>query len=376
MQYAIVEFTETQEVEVVPCSWITGDKCLWPNRPSSKVQRMVKKGLPPGLDRMEYSAKVKGIFASYHDARLKLPLSELTSDIGSDVVPAKRRRKAKVFESEEEEGSFPPLPESFVKSTQGATPIRVASSKAQALSARPDARNDTQCVSQGSSYLLQPGDESDADSVISEPDSGSASVPPSSTKSILGSSDMSTRTAVQNKPADESSSVNAETRPVPLHEFQRQVLRLLNIIRLNQQQQGDLLYGFTSLKSSTVMPEQPIIVPEPLDTIEQLDQFEKQLTPETEKQLALELARLGGTSCKIAVKRMLCHLLTNKLAMLFSWLGNKGKDSFKHLKIVSIMLRGVRQIKKLEKTTEFDVETEIKSWLRHAKERQARTQKE
>ncbi|XP_064462782.1 uncharacterized protein LOC135373623 isoform X3 [Ornithodoros turicata] len=117
MQYAIVEFVEAKEVEVVPCSWIRGNKCLWPNRPSNKVVRMVKKGSPPGMDCAEYNAQVKGIFVSYRDARLKLPISELTSDMNSDV-PAKRRRVSKVIESEDD---FPPVPGSFILAAKEAT---------------------------------------------------------------------------------------------------------------------------------------------------------------------------------------------------------------------------------------------------------------
>lgn len=44
--YAIVEFDDKKEktVDIVPCSWLDGDKCLWPNVLPNKATRMAKKG--------------------------------------------------------------------------------------------------------------------------------------------------------------------------------------------------------------------------------------------------------------------------------------------------------------------------------------------
>ncbi|XP_064463446.1 uncharacterized protein LOC135374412 [Ornithodoros turicata] len=357
MQYSLVEFIKTKEIEVVPCSWVRGSKCLWPNRPSSKVAQMAKKGYPPGTDCTEYTVRVKGIFVSYHAARLKLPLFEMTSDINSDV-PAKRKRIAKVIESEDED--FPPVPPTFLHTNQDPT-----RRQAQHASSATRASNDTE---EQSSFRSQ---VSDASSDTGMPASCSGSFAAPSPLSAADTDDISTLRS-ENVLCPSRS---AEERPMPLREFQRQVLRMLNIIRLNQQEQGDLLSGFLCSRPDTLVTEETLIFPEPLDTVEQLEEFESGLTPETEKKLVIELARLGGSSSKMAVKRMLHHLLTNNLGMLYSWLGNKGKERFKDLKIVNIMLRAVRQIKRLEKTTEFDVETEVKSWLRHAKDRQSRLQK-
>ncbi|XP_064469258.1 uncharacterized protein LOC135383893 [Ornithodoros turicata] len=76
-----------------------------------------------------------------------------------------------------------------------------------------------------------------------------------------------------------------EERPMPLHEFQRQVLRMLNIIRLNQQQQDDVLHSLVPSKIAAVVADDALVVPKPLDSIEQLQEFENGLTSETEKKL-------------------------------------------------------------------------------------------
>lgn len=60
--YAVVEFRATEEVELVPCTWIKEDRCFWPNVPGDKAVHLVKKGDPPGRDFSEYEINVKGIF--------------------------------------------------------------------------------------------------------------------------------------------------------------------------------------------------------------------------------------------------------------------------------------------------------------------------
>ncbi|KAH6920174.1 hypothetical protein HPB50_028837 [Hyalomma asiaticum] len=95
MAYAIVDFVKLGEVEVVPSSWVTADICMWPKAPLSKIKTMVKKNLPcsysPPWHR--YTVCVKGLFATYDEARKKLDRSQYTSDLTSDdELPQKRRR--------------------------------------------------------------------------------------------------------------------------------------------------------------------------------------------------------------------------------------------------------------------------------------------
>lgn len=63
------------------------------------------------------------------------------------------------------------------------------------------------------------------------------------------------------------------------------MLRILNVLRLNQQQQGDLLSSLVPLKTAILDPEQPLFVPEPLDSRDQLEALENAMTPDREKQL-------------------------------------------------------------------------------------------
>jgi len=43
-QFAVVEFTDSKSVEIVPSSWLSADeqRCYWPPLKSAKVAQMVK----------------------------------------------------------------------------------------------------------------------------------------------------------------------------------------------------------------------------------------------------------------------------------------------------------------------------------------------
>ncbi|XP_064489025.1 uncharacterized protein LOC135400932 [Ornithodoros turicata] len=159
-------------------------------------------------------------------------------------------------------------------------------------------------------------------------------------------------------------------QPLPEYEFQRQVLKSLNILRMNLQQQGDLISSLVPLQASS--PAAPLVVTEPFHSVELLESFQHHLTNQKEEQLYRELAVLGGSSVKTAVKRIMCHLFTDDVAEKFSWEGKKGKLVFKELKFPGIIMRAVHANKTLANATNFEVESEIKGWLRHAKDRRLR----
>ncbi|KAH7985349.1 hypothetical protein HPB52_025363 [Rhipicephalus sanguineus] len=63
MSYAIVEFTASKEVEIVPTTWVTGSVCVWPhNVKAEKAGKMAKKQHPPQSWWKQYEIAVKGLF--------------------------------------------------------------------------------------------------------------------------------------------------------------------------------------------------------------------------------------------------------------------------------------------------------------------------
>ncbi|XP_042150635.1 uncharacterized protein LOC115332015 [Ixodes scapularis] len=148
-------------------------------------------------------------------------------------------------------------------------------------------------------------------------------------------------------------------------EFQGQVLRLLNVIKLILQQVASTLDALTASSEPTAAPNP--VVPQPFDTADGLSNIEADLSASDEALLVKELIQLGGRNPNTATKRMLAYLLTDKLAAEYSWEGKKEKKSCK-LRICQLMCAAVN--KRFTQSTKDDVEVTTKSWLRHAPERE------
>ncbi|XP_037508776.2 uncharacterized protein LOC119385404 [Rhipicephalus sanguineus] len=119
MAYFIVEFLEDILVEVVPLSWVNDDLCAWPsNLKGDSVTPPVKKGVPPDPLWKRYSVAVKGVFATYGQARAKLNDSQYTSDLGagSQMFQEKRSRRPPAQWSDSDEPDTPQPPRKAKKS--------------------------------------------------------------------------------------------------------------------------------------------------------------------------------------------------------------------------------------------------------------------
>ncbi|XP_075556512.1 uncharacterized protein LOC142588555 [Dermacentor variabilis] len=125
MAYAIAEFVEDKQVEVVPATWVEGDKSAWPdNLKGNRVTFLVKKSVPPGTFWKCYSVAVKGVFATYKQARAKLNDSQYTSDLGegSEMSQGKRTRRPPAQWSDSDEPDAPPPPKKAKQSSRKQLP--------------------------------------------------------------------------------------------------------------------------------------------------------------------------------------------------------------------------------------------------------------
>ncbi|XP_064472627.1 uncharacterized protein LOC135387287 [Ornithodoros turicata] len=134
-----------------------------------------------------------------------------------------------------------------------------------------------------------------------------------------------------------------------------------------QQQLFDLVSGLAPVRQS--LSETPQLLSSPFHTVNDLEKFESELTPEQEKQAVRELTSLGGSSVRSAVRRILSHTFRNALAQQYSWEGRKGKLKFVELKFSRVIMRALQVQEKFSKASKYEVEAEIKEWLRHASER-------
>ncbi|XP_064477497.1 uncharacterized protein LOC135391255 isoform X1 [Ornithodoros turicata] len=388
--FVIVHFTERDEVEIVPGSWVKGTVCRWPKIPSHKARKMITKGAPIAGPFETYHITVKGVFGTYEEANEKLDVIQYTSDINTDSGTDAGKRKryppqyledTVAFTTQRKRRQPQPMP-----ALSDSDPDEVI------VSSIPD--NLAQCNTAKKRQQSQPlPDTSDSD-----PDEvGMPSVPdnfpqcntarkakadaPSQGSSCMatqrqycstteGAGEMHTGIQGTQQPKTAMDQDGSTFNKVKT-EFQKQVLRLLHVVRFTLQQHSDVLQAICNqgVNNAVGQTAPNFLVKAAFATSEALEEFSKSLNEERQAQLVDEFSHLGGTDVRHATRSILSYLLTDTVAREYSWLGQKGKRKFSMLKFPPLIFQAVRRDKKLATATKSEVEGAIKSWLRHANER-------
>ncbi|XP_036138293.1 uncharacterized protein LOC118647037 isoform X1 [Monomorium pharaonis] len=106
----------------------------------------------------------------------------------------------------------------------------------------------------------------------------------------------------------------------------------------------------------------------PLKTREELQVLEDYLNSRQNKNaMSLYFTTLGGDSISTKTNRILKLVLSNELAATFNFTGTNVKEAFQKLHLKNVIVHGVQ--KTLPLSTEKDVESAIKIWLKHAPDR-------
>lgn len=88
--------------------------------------------------------------------------------------------------------------------------------------------------------------------------------------------------------------------------------------------------------------KQKLALPEPIETIAELDNFEQNLCDNSKfrERVVKTLTEIGGHNMRQAIRLMLDRLLHDNLAAQFSFFGKSGKYAFSaYTKTIGIMLR-------------------------------------
>ncbi|XP_042143716.1 uncharacterized protein LOC115332546 isoform X4 [Ixodes scapularis] len=375
--YAIVEFRLTQEVEIVPYTWVTGNNCLWPKVSTDKAVKLVRKGGPPGPGFSEFEVTVKGLFNSYEEGRSKLERSRFTSDLSDEEIRPKRRRfrPTRWSESDSSSDEFPeapmPLcarqnsPSSQRLESQSASPARSIHSEMSQAALMRGASGSSQSSSTSINTLAPSPQDKDASGFSTASQTLTRMSAPSRLDQALQAMQHMTPSTSASTCAD----LRATARILSAAEFQRRVLNGMSVMRSQQTEIMDMISTLLRARESFVVePSQPILV-DPLDTPEAIEVFDGALTDATSEALVVELTSLGDLSIKTTVRSMLAHLISDEAAAKFSMDGRKGKKVFRSLKLYKLIFAAIKRTKHCKESTKKEVETEVKEWLRRAKER-------
>ncbi|XP_065944360.1 uncharacterized protein [Magallana gigas] len=328
LPYAVVEFTAVNEVEVVPTNWLTGGEkqCYWPNRfKAGKLSLAVKNAVAPSHEFKPLAVRVlyKG---SYDQARRKLALAELTSDLQTDdenttskrVACPNPRCESGTEESEEEEDVSsrpkkarksppPPPPPPPVISLQIPTTPRSSERTGACPSVAPS------CLSP----LPATG--------------GSASATPSTS----GSSALP---SLFDKTPDRNIGASAIDRKLLTQIEEIKVKVNLNTKLLHALMRKIDNIGSSCTEDNTELLDQTF----PLATRQDIHYLESRLDEELKGNLIKILSGIGGETLKATVRRLLTYMIKNDLAKQINWKGKGDKIAFTTLKLKDLLIKWFR----------------------------------
>ncbi|KAM0736912.1 hypothetical protein ACS0PU_000005 [Formica fusca] len=106
----------------------------------------------------------------------------------------------------------------------------------------------------------------------------------------------------------------------------------------------------------------------PLRTVQEFEQFQENLVTslEIQKLYIHEIKMVGGSDPGKFTRATLHFLISNELALQYSWSGQKNTRKFRDTLISQLIVETISKIKNVPKS---DIETIIKKWLQHASDR-------
>lgn len=365
--WCVVHFDDG--VQIVPQIWIQGDRCYWPTFKSLNSQKLYQNAVREYQDPDEtwpsYSVRILGVYKSYQLAVPKLKLAEVQSDLNTDDDTYKKsrstRKKILVSSSSDEEDdlhkeikSFPKIPhqkQRVIPADENENPNGMDSSSAPKCNVQPlppfanenEDHNNGMDSSSSSKCKVQPLPTNSSSSTIS---SGSITVQyPTDCCVCCCKFDKEYKRKTEND----------------LREVKNQLKLVLQVLR----EQNRLKEP--SNNCSDEMSFENFQENLPLKSMEDLEAWEKKLSSKDEqKKMVHFLARIGGNDTNTVVKNIFKKLMSDAVATKFNWEGKKGKQMFSALVLSDCIKKAVAASPNTKCSTEQDVITAIKNWLRHA----------
>lgn len=118
----------------------------------------------------------------------------------------------------------------------------------------------------------------------------------------------------------------------------------------------------SSTLDDTELPQMPAGDEEELEAIEKYIDA----SPANNLNLIHVLSIIGGSSRENAIRRILCKVMSNHLAVKFSYQGKKGKKIFCILKVHAAIVGAIRSRQEYVDTTEHEIKLAISNWLQSA----------
>ncbi|XP_076234997.1 uncharacterized protein LOC143179588 isoform X1 [Calliopsis andreniformis] len=336
--WTIVEFVDDGSVEAVPSTWIQNDVCHWPPLPQNRLINAIKKCEPLQLSWPRHKIKVfrNDTFNDYFKARLKAKTAEETSDLQSENDNLLKTGKQK-----EKWVSSVSVSSDSDETVIGSLPLPPTIKKKKTITI-------AECPIQGASFNH-------------EITNNNSSTQPC----VIGNGETNNCQNYAGKNSNykvllEQNHLIRGLLTDVLHE----IGEIKNMLKETGNKSQDKPTFFTKYSELGF----------PLNTKEALLRLEIILNDVADFEDAVqELAKIGGNNNYEFVKRVFNCLMTNDLALEYSWLGRKGKKEFHSLKTSNLMLCAAEKanVARNRRQTEVSIQT----WLRRVSDRRATVSK-
>ncbi|XP_076295808.1 uncharacterized protein LOC143216543 [Lasioglossum baleicum] len=364
--WTVVQFVKDGTVEAVPSNWLEGHKCYWPPLKKSKLLNAIKNTETPRTTWDHFSVKLfnHSNFDDYAKARRKAKAAEDTSDLQSEIDQTGALKKRRIsrpprFNNDDESSSdctlsVLPSPPRQRTNSKIVTAINEDVGSPSLLANIGGERRRQQHHEAINSHYSHADNEESLDmaeqSIVRNQEAGHS-------KEGLETLLQSMKNIEQQGHLFRALLTDVLQEVKDLKEDVRQLKEAGNKIAAGEdhRERVPFLQRFSPLKF-------------PLNTDEEFSTFENILNSGEQFQDGVqELYKIGGENVYQFVKRVLSTLITNNLALTYSWLGRKGKKPFSTLNIANLVICAAEKVRVC--ATRREAEIAIQMWLKRAADR-------
>ncbi|XP_062576465.1 uncharacterized protein LOC134238352 isoform X2 [Saccostrea cucullata] len=359
-KYAVVEFPEEEEVEVVPIVWLTSKdtKCRWPPyRSSDKTKLAIKGAIEPTSDFLTLPVRVLKKYSDYLEARKHLTKATYTSDLQTDaeednasVAKKRSKRPNPRFLSSDESEEEPEMPN--IRRRQSPRKKRDATNVPPLPALPPPPSPQRQ----------EPRQSVDCQRAT-----------------VSGRIHATSSTSSGSFPSVELNSTFFDKVPYPTTTtaLDKKILECIEEVKVQTHHNTKLLQaimkkldGLSVADDATEEGANEININFPLTTKDMLLELEDNLQNEnTVRKLVKSLSTIGGENVKNSVRRLLGHMISNELAKTINWVGKGGKIAFSTLKLNNVLKATIRKNRLCATSTDSEIAVIAKDWFRFAGDR-------
>uniref|UniRef100_A0AAZ1XEZ7 DUF4806 domain-containing protein n=1 Tax=Oreochromis aureus TaxID=47969 RepID=A0AAZ1XEZ7_OREAU len=356
--WCIVQFS-TGGTEVVPSSWLNGEKLSWPPYPprdTFRIHAAVKRRVHPGATWLTY-APVRLLIShdTFQEAERSLQkyLSEHcdTSDLQSEAetqTTLKRKHKPNPLYTYSDSEDEQPTKKRFPQAPRVTIPALTAP---QSSPQPTDSRHHNAPPSFRHHSPLQ--ENIPNDTPLQSPQHAEYDV--------------------EAFPIDDS---RDSVRPLLQDATAQKMLTMLSDLTRSVNELREEVRAIRSTGSNESLDAGVLPLDLPLNSIEELNHAEAALTSqEAIKAMVRRFALIGGTTLEVRVRRVMAYAITNELASLLNWAGKKTKDhtkqkrAFKDTALCRCIFDGLTQQIGANSMSEFLFAQAVQKWLRYAPDR-------